>query len=65
MGSWQQPGLHSHAVPAQSALIYCVCIQPATQSAKQPQLMFWNGVFKGFGGFWGGVFLVFWFLGFF
>lgn len=59
MGSWQQPGLHS---PAQSALIYCVYIQPATQSARQPQLMFWNGVFQGFGGFWGGVFLVFCFL---
>lgn len=61
MGSWQQPWLHSGAIPAQSALTYCVCIQPETQAAKQPQPMFWNGLFQGFGGFWGGVYLVFWF----
>lgn len=57
-GAGSSPGLHSHAVPAQSALLYCVYIQPETQSAKQPQLMFWNGLFQGLGGFWGGVFYV-------
>lgn len=42
-----QPRVHWFTVSASSL----------KQSAKQPQPLFWNGVFQGFEGFWSGVFL--------